>query len=330
MNRLVSGASRVLAGALRGMPACSARSGMQELNRAQLAPHVDALYPRFARSFGSTAKVLDEDGERRVLEAKVLEIKNAGENIGSDRVGIGMRGDGTAPRFYKAVTVGEEPGKGYTVLLDGRKLKTPAKQDLILPTKALALAISAEWEWQMGNDIRPFTMPLMTLASTAIDRVPMRKDVIIFELLKFFHTDLACCRDESGTPLAIRQAEILDPIVAFASQKLGTEINVSDALLGAEQSSEATNALNKFLRGLSDYEMAALDAIGGVTKSTIISINILDGNISVEQAIAASRIEEDIQMEKWGLVEGGHDIDVADVRVRVASPSVFLQLAGLR
>jgi len=287
------------------------------LNPTQLARHVDAVYPRFARVFGTTAKVLEEES-------------GVGKGIGSDRVGIGMRGDGTAPRFYKQVTVVDEPGRGYTVLLDGRKLKTPAKQDLVLPTKALALAISAEWEWQIGNDIRPFTMPLMTLASTAIDRVPVRKEVIIFELLKFFHTDLACCRDQAGTPLAKRQAEVLDPIVEFASERLGTKINTSDAIMGAEQSDEAVGALNKFLRELGDYEMAALDAIGGVTKSTIISINVLDGNISVEEAIAASRLEEDIQMEKWGLVEGGHDIDIADVRVRVASPSVFLQLAGLR
>ena len=317
MSILGRGSSQLLACALRGAAACSARLGTKELNHTQLTRHADGLLPRFARSFGNTARLLEDEA-------------GAAKDVGSDRVGVGMRGDGTAPRFYKQVTVGEEPGRGYTVLLDGRKLKTPAKQDLILPTKALALAISAEWEWQIGNDIRPFTMPLMTLASTAIDRVPVRREVIIFELLKFFHTDLACCRDQSGTPLAERQAEVLDPIVEFASQRLGAKINVSDAIVGAEQSNEAVSALNKFLRELSDYEMAALDAIGGVTKSTIISINVLDGNIGVEEAIIASRLEEDIQMERWGLVEGGHDIDIADVRVRVASPSVFVQLAGLR
>jgi ATP synthase F1 complex assembly factor 2 len=160
--------------------------------------------------------------------------------------------------------------------------------------------------------------------------VPLRRDAIIFELLKFFHTDLACCRDEDGTPLAIRQAELLDPVVEYASKQLGQKINVSDALMGAEQSEEASDALNKMLRGLCDYELAALDAVGGVCKSTLISMNVLNGNISVDDAVAASRIEEDMQMDKWGLVEGGHDIDIAGVRVGIASPTVFLQLAGRR
>lgn len=34
-------------------------------------------------------------------------------------------------------------------MLDQRVLKTPAKQPLILPNRSLALAIAAEWEWQV-------------------------------------------------------------------------------------------------------------------------------------------------------------------------------------
>jgi ATP synthase mitochondrial F1 complex assembly factor 2 len=38
-------------------------------------------------------------------------------------------------------------------MLDNRILKTPAKHPLIVPTKALALAIAAEWEWQVRKNI---------------------------------------------------------------------------------------------------------------------------------------------------------------------------------
>lgn len=37
-------------------------------------------------------------------------------------------------------------------------------------------------------------------------------------------------------------------------------------------------------------------------------------------------MEEDFQIEEWGLVEGGHDIDIADARARVAAPAVFMRL----
>lgn len=46
----------------------------------------------------------------------------------------------------------------------------------------------------------------------------------------------------------------------------------------------------------------------------------------MEQAMAAARAEEDHQIEQWGLVEGGHDVDIADLRVRVSAPSLFVRL----
>ena len=53
---------------------------------------------------------------------------------------------------------------------------------------------------------------------------------------------------------------------------------------------------------------------------------ILQGRLSLEAGLAAARLEEELQIEEWGLVEGGHDIDIADLRVRVAAPSVFVRL----
>jgi len=32
-------------------------------------------------------------------------------------------------------------------------------------------------------------------------------------------------------------------------------------------------------------------------------------------------------VDRWGLVEGGHDIDIADIRVQISSPIVFLGLS---
>lgn len=33
------------------------------------------------------------------------------------------------------------------------------------------------------------------------------------------------------------------------------------------------------------------------------------------------------QVDKWGLVEGGHDVDIADLRVQISSAAVFLGLS---
>jgi chaperone required for assembly of F1-ATPase len=69
--------------------------------------------------------------------------------------------------------------------------------------------------------------------------------------------------------LGKKQAELLDPLVEFVSELLGTRVKTSDALLGAEQTPDATSQLERHLRSLSHYELAALDSLSGVGKSTV-------------------------------------------------------------
>ena len=57
----------------------------------------------------------------------------------------------------------------YVITLDERVLKTPAKHPLELPNEALAWAIATEWDAQTKR-MAPHTMPLMKLATTAIDQ----------------------------------------------------------------------------------------------------------------------------------------------------------------
>ena len=45
--------------------------------------------------------------------------------------------------------------------------------------------------------------------------------------------------------------------------------------------------------------------------------------------MAAARLEEDTQMEEWGAVEAGHDLDIADITTRITAPSVFLRLLAM-
>ena len=40
-------------------------------------------------------------------------------------------------------------GGGHAVVLDGRPVNTPARRPLVLPTRLLALAVAAEWQWQV-------------------------------------------------------------------------------------------------------------------------------------------------------------------------------------
>ena len=75
--------------------------------------------------------------------------------------------DWKAKRFWKEAAIVEAEG-GYTVELDGRGIKTPAKRALVVPTRAMAQKIAAEWQAQDGV-INPDTMPATKTANAAID-----------------------------------------------------------------------------------------------------------------------------------------------------------------
>lgn len=83
------------------------------------------------------------------------------------------------------------------------------------------------------------------------------------------------------------------------------------------------------ITGLDMYRLTAIESLSAACKSVLMGIALAEGRITPQEAVAALRLEEDMQMQHWGLVEGGHDIDIADTNVRVAAPVVFLQLLQL-
>ncbi|CAL5325640.1 unnamed protein product [Camellia sinensis] len=244
-----------------------------------------------------------------------------------------MTGSIAGKRFYKKVTTREaDDGNGWSVMLDYRTLKTPSKRPLKCPTLALAKAIAAEWEYQQIDGIRPFTMPLMKLACTALERVPLTRPKIIEHLMKKFHQDLVFCRAPGDTDLTCgvfapkRQVEKIDPILNWLESEFGFKPVVYSSFFGGKQEDGLVHAIESLLKKMDDYELAAIDAIASAAHSLTISIGIFLGRLQIEEAIELIRLEEDLQVDRWGLVEGGHDVDIADLRVQISSAAVFLGL----
>eukprot|EP00898_Chlorokybus_atmophyticus_P008007 jgi/Chlat1/8207/Chrsp76S07642 len=234
------------------------------------------------------------------------------------------RMDGTIQRIYKHVDI-QPLGDGFTVTLDGRALQTPRKRPLCVPTRALALAVAAEWEWQSATHVRPFTMPLMKLATTAIDQVAPDVENVISQVVEYADDDAICCRAESG-PLAERQKELWDPLVQWSREDLGVELAVSDSIFGVRQPKAALDSIAQMLRPMTSWEISAIESLAGAARSVVIALAVVKGRLSMDEALQVIRCEEDYQTKEWGFVEGGHDVDIADLRVRIVAPCVYLQL----
>lgn len=69
-----------------------------------------------------------------------------------------------------------------------------------------------------------------------------------------------------------------------------------------------------------------LDDVTSASKSLLVAAALVAGRLSVAQALAAARLEEDFQMEEWGCVEAGHDLDIADAKTRITAAATFVRL----
>jgi len=231
-------------------------------------------------------------------------------------------------RFYKKVNVVRE-GEGYEILLDKRTLRTPSRQLMRLPSLPLALAIAAEWQIQ-GPYLKPFSMPLTQLSSTALD-IPftLQRPPFCDRVVSFLHSDTACYREVKEKIRALQNA-CLDPVLAHVRERYGLEMRVNDGMDLQDASEEVVGRLRKVLEGVSDIELVALETAVTVTKSVAIALCLLDGHLSIEQALRCSRTEEDTQADLYGRVEGHHDIEEAQTRMLLAAARVLPQLERIR
>jgi chaperone required for assembly of F1-ATPase len=204
-------------------------------------------------------------------------------------------------RFYKEVAVAPDAG-GFVVTLDGRKLKTPAKADLILPTQAGAEAVAEEWRAQ-GEDIDPRTMPLTRLVNSALDGVARDVTSVIDDIAKYAASDLVCYRAAEPEGLVAAQSQAWDPVLAFAREELGARFICVEGITFAEQPPRAVAAVRDAIvqsTGERPLAVAALHVMTTLTGSVLLALAVARRELTPEAAWDAAHVDEDFQMRVWG------------------------------
>ena len=207
-------------------------------------------------------------------------------------------------RFWKETAVAEDDG-GYTVRLDGKPVKTPAKAPLILPTRAMAEAVAAEWQAQEG-EIRPEKMPMARFAHSAIDKLTLQFDAVAEIVAAYGASDLICYRAETPERLVARQAEGWDPLIAWADEALGAPLRTGTGVIHVEQPAESLVALSRAVHDFTPFELAGLHDLVAISGSLVLGLAVARGRLTPDEAFDLSRIDEHWQAELWG-----HDAESA-------------------
>lgn len=214
-----------------------------------------------------------------------------------DGVRLPSREDSLPKRFYKTTAV-EAADNGWTVELDGRRIRTPMKNALVVPTEKLARLMADEWAGQ-GERIDPMTMPLTRLAHGVIDATSAHRDEILSEIVKYAGTDLLRHRAEESA-LADLQAAAWDDHLRWAETELNSHLPAVIGIMPADTYPQALDALRARAAKYDDWKLTALMQMTALTTSAVLGFALIEGRITADEAFAASRIDENYQIEQWG------------------------------
>ena len=201
-------------------------------------------------------------------------------------------------RFYADATVEEIPG-GWTVALDGRTIKTPARAALCLPTQRLARSVAAEWEAQ-GDRIDLLSMHLTRLANVAIDRTPELREEMADELARYCETDLICHIAEGPEELAEREEAYWRPVRDWAGQELGILLVPVEGVLASPQPDASLEAAREVALAMDDFRLTGTLFGCGLYGSALLALAVAEEQLSAEDAFEVSRVDEAWQNEQWG------------------------------
>ena len=199
-------------------------------------------------------------------------------------------------RFYRSASVGEVDGE-FRLLLDGRAARTPGRQLLAVPTRALGQALAEEWNAQ-GEHIDPRKMPLTRLVNSIIDGVRERTAPVAAEIAKYLGSDLLFYRADVPR-LAARQAALWNPVLDWAREELGAPFILSEGVMFIEQPAPA---LETSRRAVPDdpWRLGALHSMTSLTGSALLALAVMRGRLGVEEAWHAAHVDEDWNFEQWG------------------------------
>lgn len=201
-------------------------------------------------------------------------------------------------RFYREARARPREN-GFTIELDGRPIRTPARAVVTVPSASVAEALAEEWQSQ-GDEIDLALMPLTAIACTTVDVVAPQRAQIIDQIVAYAAHDLLCYWAEGPPDLVARQREVWQPLLDWAALTFDAPLAVTRGVVSTPQPQETLAALRRTIAATDDLALAALSCAVTAAGSVVIALALRDGRLDAEGADAAAQLDELYQAERWG------------------------------
>ncbi|WP_313669986.1 ATP12 family protein [Sandarakinorhabdus sp.] len=200
-------------------------------------------------------------------------------------------------RFYKDATVtGDGP---FGVSLDGKALRTPARELLAVPSLALAEAIAKEWQAQ-GEKIDPRSLPLTGFANAAIDRVAADHAGFAKRLATYAESELIAYRADGPDSLLAAQAAAWDQWVEWLARRYDVGLTITTGIMHVAQPPATLIRLHTAFAAFTPFQLAPLDPIVTITGSAVLALAVAEGELEAEAAYDIAHVDALWQEQQWG------------------------------
>ncbi|MEV5020316.1 ATPase [Sphingobium sp. LMA1-1-1.1] len=201
-------------------------------------------------------------------------------------------------RFYQdaAVVAGES---GFEIHLDGRPVRTPAREPLALPTHRLAEAVAEEWRAQ-GDVVDPRSMPFTGLANGAIDQIAPNRESFAAGIARYAESDLLCYRAEGPTELVVRESAAWDPLLEWAMARYDVAFRVTQGIIPVAQPDETLARLTAVVTAFDPFTLAGLSTLVTLSGSLVCGLAVVEGGHDADLIWTAAEIDEAWEVEQWG------------------------------
>jgi chaperone required for assembly of F1-ATPase len=201
-------------------------------------------------------------------------------------------------RFYQHADIAEIP-EGFGITLDGKPIRTPSGRPLTAPNRAIAAGIAAEWNAQV-EFINPLTMPLTRFANSVVEAVTDRVQDVVDDVAKYFGSDLLFYRAAHPEALVAREAAAWDPVLTWAAETLGAHFILAEGIVHVSQPEPALAAARAALPQ-DPWSISATHVVTTLTGSALLALTLRLGVLSSEQVWTAAHVDEDWNIETWGV-----------------------------
>ena len=201
-------------------------------------------------------------------------------------------------RFWKSASA-VPSGGGWSIELDGRPVRTPARALLQVGPEPLARAMAEEWG-TAGETVDPRSMPLTGLANAALDRVQPDAEAFAAGLARYGESDLLTYRADAPQALVERQAAEWNPLLLWARRRYDIDFAVTQGISYVPQPAATVSRLAQAVAAMDPFRLAGLSPLVTIGGSLVAALAVTEEAVTPEQAWSAVTLDERWQLEKWG------------------------------